>query len=220
MYKIEHFEEKFCGANSNSYCFANNNNNCDGYSIWQFCPWKRWQTLKQLVNFPENLSLCRPEWFALIFWLSLILSLGGIYYSGKELLAVYYGSWNLMKTDDKDEQLQMISPVVQRNARLISAALMVKAWMGLFIGISTVTPSAISTWLAIYSVTIFVHLILWIGETLFVKNKLDFRSCCKHLMPVGTLLLVRCVHGVFIREIERRANIEELDLLTKLGKNW
>lgn len=48
--------------------------NCGIYSIWSFCPMKRWQAIR---DYFRDKPLCLTPWFPLVYWVVLSISIWG-----------------------------------------------------------------------------------------------------------------------------------------------
>lgn len=73
MYKLTHFDKKLCFL-LRHHLDIMDENVCDIYTIWSFCPRTRWKTFKALWG---GKYLCRAQYFPLIYWLVLALSVMG-----------------------------------------------------------------------------------------------------------------------------------------------
>ncbi|XP_065361702.1 uncharacterized protein LOC135955287 [Calliphora vicina] len=206
MYKITHFDKKLCQLLRHHLDLVDENV-CDIYSIWNFCPRTRWKAFK---SFFGGEYLCRPQYFPIIYWLVLIVSVLGSVYSLREFTSLFW-SERKQVTMWRQRTFYVLPPTVLRKCRLVGALIMLNTWLLLCYAVVKVSPSHMTPWLTINMLVLGSELIIWITEVFSGVCKLELQTLCSFVLAIVNYLFVRCVQSVFQKAIEMN-DVEDLRL--------
>ncbi|XP_023303833.2 uncharacterized protein LOC111685784 [Lucilia cuprina] len=206
MYKITHFDKKLCHLLRHHLDFVDENM-CDFYSIWNFCPRTRWKALK---TFFAGKYLCRSQYFPFIYWLVLVISIMGSIYSFSEFSSLFWGTRKQLNMW-RQRTFYVLPPSVLRKCRLVGALIMLYAWLLLWYAVVKVSPSNMTPWLIINMLVLGCDLIIWITEVFSGVCKLELQTLFSFTLMIVIYLFVRCVQRVFQNAIEIN-DVEDLRL--------
>ncbi|XP_030386629.1 uncharacterized protein LOC115633337 [Scaptodrosophila lebanonensis] len=207
MFKITPFNNRFCRLVRKSFVLGGSE--CNMYSIWNFCPMSRWNTLKDLLF---SCGLCRSEWFPIIYWLVLSLSLLGAISSLVEFVRIYCCP-NYRISMWRERKFYVLSYDVLRKGRLVGSFIMINAWIMLFYGLMRTSPIHMVPWISLNVFMLSFEFTLWIIEVMSGRLILEMNMLVSLMLPFGTLLLVKCIKGVFENAIRDNA-VESLRLFS------
>ncbi|XP_017112310.1 uncharacterized protein LOC108135903 isoform X1 [Drosophila elegans] len=162
------------------------------YSIWNF-PTRCWN---QSIGLLHSCCLCRTEWFPVIFWPVVLLSLCGAGSNCYELMQVWScPCWQMNMW--RQRHFYVLNDCALRKARLVGSSFSLIAWLMLVYGILRVSPSAISPWILVTSIVLTVDWLMWSFDVITGRLSINLHTVLSHVLHVFFLGMVCCVKNVF-----------------------
>ncbi|KAM7357930.1 uncharacterized protein ACRADG_003097 [Cochliomyia hominivorax] len=206
MYKITHFDKKLCYLLRHHLDLVDDNV-CDIYSIWHFCPRTRWKAFRNIFT---GKYLCWAQHFPIIYWLVLAISIGGSLHSLSEFLGLFWGSRKQV-TMWRSRTFYVLPPSVLLKFRLVGSFGMLCAWLLLWYAVVKISPSHMTPWLTIKMYNLAAELIIWIIEVFSGVCKLELQTLFSFVLAIVNYMFVCCVQNVFQKAMEMN-DVEDLRL--------
>ncbi|TMW41952.1 hypothetical protein DOY81_012968 [Sarcophaga bullata] len=197
MYKITYIDKKLCHLLKHHLDLLDDDD-CDIYTIWQFCPRQRWRALKNIFN---NKALCRAGYFPLIYWLVLIISILGCIHSFSEFTSVFWGNRKEMSMW-RERKFYVLPSSVLRKCRLVGSLITLFDWLFLWYAVVKISPSYMTPWLTINMFVLSFELIIWLVEVFMGVCKIEMHNLLSFGLALANYWFVNCVQSVFQRAIE------------------
>ncbi|EDW07979.1 uncharacterized protein LOC6586235 [Drosophila mojavensis] len=196
MFKVRKFQ--FLAAESQ----------CRSFSIWNFCPTRRWEQLWELIG---SCTPCRYEFFPYIFWLVLIISVTGAYRSLGECVHIYCISSQPLEMW-RPRKFYVFNMEVLRMSRMVGAIIMSYAWLLMIYALVNAKPNFIMPWLILNTIMLGLDFFFWVLEVLTGRLTLHLSSIVSMFLLLCTLALVNCIKTVFENAIKYNM-VETLSVL-------
>ncbi|KAH8291720.1 hypothetical protein KR018_012170 [Drosophila ironensis] len=172
------------------------------FSIWQFCPETRWRWVLRCI---KCCSLCRAEWFPLIFWSVLFLCCGGIYMAAVDLHEVLRCPFQKLRTW-RSRKYCYFGHAVLRPARIFGATLALLTRITLLYGILLISPRCMGPWIVLNGLILSCEWLMWGYDLILGRQQLCLTSLVTMLLPVLNWDMVRCVKRVFEEALRQHAD--------------